>query len=89
MKFKIKPTEVFDLLNYIKSDSVLNKLLNLLNSDEFSDENNYSVIDFSDSELEITLDELTFLFTLKGLEKNGEPNNFGVHIESLIDIFFR
>ncbi len=47
------------------------------------------LITLSNQETCLLLDELTFLFTSKGLRENGEPNCFGLSTEELIDIFSR
>ena len=87
MKFKIKETDLRKLHLNIKNISISDKIENLLKLRISIHDNSDYLIDFSELEIEIILDELTFLFTLKGIEKNGEPNEFGIYIENIIDIF--
>ena len=46
-------------------------------------------LNLSKKDVEIILNELTLLFTLKGIKENGEPNILGLDIENLIDVFFQ
>jgi hypothetical protein len=45
------------------------------------------LIDLSTEEKSSLLDELTILFTSKGMNNNSESNELGILIEELIDIF--
>ena len=38
-------------------------------------------------ETERLLDDLSYLLTSKGMDKDWEPNEFGLKIEELIDLF--
>ena len=89
MEFKIKETDIRYLYSNIKWYYVLGKIECLLKIRNCAGVNFDYLIELSESELEIILDELTFLFTLKRIEKNGEPNEFGIYIENLIDVFTR
>jgi hypothetical protein len=46
-------------------------------------------VDLTRKEVNLLLDELTYLFTNEGLQTNSEPNRLGLEIERLIDIFYQ
>ena len=48
---------------------------------------NDSVIKFDMSEYQAFVEELTNLLIAKGLDENDEPNELGIKIERLIDVF--
>ncbi len=88
----LKKIQIEFLISNIKNEKLASKLSKLLdektNCDNNCFTNRYSLI-FSINEVEETLDELTFLLTLIGLNQEGEINNQGLFIEELIDLFSR
>ncbi len=83
--YMIKQHHLHFLIENVSNENVLYKLRGLLKLGNL-DSNKLS-ISFSSKEISMILDELTLLFTSKGLKKNDEPNDFGLLIEELIDIF--
>jgi hypothetical protein len=71
-------------IDFLK-ENITNK--DILKKIQKSTETNCFNITLTDKEKSIVLDELTFLFTSKGLINNSEPNKTGLKIEELIDIF--
>tara|TARA_R110002012_G_scaffold98850_1_gene236528 strand:+ start:164 stop:421 length:258 start_codon:yes stop_codon:yes gene_type:complete len=44
-------------------------------------------IECSDDQIAVIVDGLVMAFTTKGLRPDGEPNDIGIAIEDLIDLF--
>lgn len=78
-KFNLKHKDILFLKENFKETGFLQKI-------QESKHKSLS-IPLSEEEVEVVLDELTFLFTLKGIDKDGEPNKLGLYIEGLIDLF--
>ncbi len=87
----IKKDQLSFLIKNLLDQSVINKLKNF-NSEILiinDSQTNRCQISLNDVEVSSLLDELTLLLTSEGLKLNDEPNDFGLLIESLIDIFSR
>lgn len=48
---------------------------------------NKNNIIFDEQRRDIIIDEISNYFSLKGLNKDGEPNNLGIEVEMLLDKF--
>ncbi|HLY68207.1 MAG TPA: hypothetical protein VKR53_00680 [Puia sp.] len=86
-KYIIKKNKLIFLKENIKNISVLTKIEKILQKINKEKNINSSSLQLTQEEAEAVLDELTFLFTLKGVDENSEPNKLGLFIEELIDIF--
>jgi hypothetical protein len=76
-----------DLLIGISNDIII--LTKLKEAQNFisSRIENSSTLDLNEEEIEKILDELTTAFVSKGVDQTYEPNEYGLQIERLIDIF--
>lgn len=89
-KIVLKRNQIQFILENIKDVNILNKISNSLNHNVIFERNhptNRFFINFNQYEKEIILDNLTFVLTDKGVNKNGEISDKGIRIEELIDLF--
>jgi hypothetical protein len=80
IQFKIEQIE-FIKIN-IQNESIHNKVCNFCKNDRVAK----SEVELSDEEIEIILNELTFLLTDKGLDSFGEVNSYGKFIDEIIGV---
>lgn len=77
------------LLNMLKKEELIKKIRCCKENKIFK--NNYFTnayfVDFYAEEVKILLDELSDNLINRGLDKNSEPNQLGLQIERLIDVF--
>ncbi len=84
-KYFIKKSHInFIKENIKKSDFV--EIFDVFTNEEYENNKFFSVY-LTKEEVDSLLDELTMLFTEKGIDQDSEPNQFGLLIEELIDKF--
>ena len=88
--YMIKEDQLFFLRTNLSNRSLLDKFEKAFETGnltiKYCKTNRYQIY-LTEKEISILLDELTLLLTSKGLKKNDEPNNFGLFVEELIDVF--
>jgi len=82
-KYLVTKQQLIFLKDIIRNKKIA-KILQNINENKPSHSH---TIYISPIELEILFDELTYLITDAGLDKNSEPNDLGLKIEALIDVF--
>ncbi len=76
-----------DLLIGISNDTIMLTKLKEARSVSSTRVENKCSVDFNDEEIEKILDELTNAFVSRGIDQTYEPNEYGLQIERLIDVF--
>lgn len=87
MKYLLTKTQL-DLLIGISSDTIIQTKLKEAKSISSSRIENRCSVDLNEEEIEKILDELTNAFISQGIDQTYEPNEYGLKIERLIDVFF-
>lgn len=85
MLFNLYLNDLFFLQKILSNQLLLEKINQCLKNGDCSRKNK---IELSDFEVEILLDELGGYFVEHGLNMNDEPNEIGLYVESLIDLFY-
>lgn len=89
--YTLKKNQLFFLRENLSNSSLLDKFEKAFEKgnsiNKYCKTTNRCHINLTEEETSVLLDELTLLFTSKGLKKNDEPNSFGLLVEELIDLF--
>jgi hypothetical protein len=91
-KIILKINQLEFLIKNINDEKLISKLHEIYNEGANNNKKHPSdsyLLFFSISEIEEILNELTFLLTLIGVNKEGEINNQGLFVEELIDLFLK
>lgn len=88
MKYFFSDNQIKLFRNIITNDSIRKKIENsFLNNRIYNNKypTNKYFVEFSKTERDVFIDELTFLLTSKGFNDNYKPTSLGQFIEDLID----
>ena len=89
-EFCLKKQQLDFLINHIKNERLILIFSQIIEKNRVVVKNYKTdkfILNLSDNEKEILLNELTYLLTAIGFDKNEEINSEGMLIEHLVDLF--